>query len=227
MITVVLVEPEHPSNIGALARVMANFGFRKLILINPKCNHLDNEAILRAKHSSLKILKNAKVADFSILNSFDTVIGTSAIESIDYNVMRSPLNPEQMKKFVTKNTAIVFGREGKGLKNNEIAMCDFILKIPTSKEYRTMNISHSAAVILYEISKTKIKKHSIRIATKKEKDILLKEIKKSAENLEFSTKEKKETQIKVWKRVIGKALITRRELQALFGFFKKIKQSKP
>ena len=221
MITVVLVEPEHPSNIGAAARAMANFGFKKLILINPKCNHLDNEAILRAKHSALKILKSAKVADFSILNNFDTVIGTSAIESIDYNVMRSPLNPEQMKKFATKNTAVVFGREGKGLKNNEIAMCDFIVKIPTSKEYRTMNVSHSVAIILYELSK--IKENKIRLATKKEKEILLNQIRKSAENMDFATKEKKETQIKVWKRVIGKALITRRELQALFGFFKKIR----
>jgi len=223
MTAVILVEPEHPSNIGAVARVMANFGFKKLILINPRCNHLDNEAILRAKHSALKILKNAEISDFSALGRFGTVIGTSAIESIDYNVMRSPLNPEQMKKFATKNTAIVFGREGKGLKNNEIAMCDFIVKIPTSKSYRTMNISHSAAVILYEISRTRIKEDKIRLAAKKEKDILLRQIKKSVENLDFATKDKKETQIKVWKRVIGKALITRRELQALFGFFKKIR----
>jgi len=221
MTSVILVEPEHPSNIGAVARVMANFGFKKLILINPKCNHLDNEAILRAKHSALKILKNSELADFSVFDRFDTVIGTSAIESMDYNVMRSPLNPEQMRKFIAKNTAIVFGREGKGLKNNEIAMCDFIAKIPTSKSYRTMNISHSAAVILYEISK--IKENKIMLATRKEKGILLKQIKKSADKMDFATKDKKETQIKVWKRVIGKALITRRELQALFGFFKKIK----
>jgi len=223
MMSVVLVEPEHPSNIGAVARVMANFGFKNLVLINPKCDYLDKEAILRAKHSALKILKNAKLADFSMLNNFDTVIGTSAIESIDYNVMRSPLSPEQMKKFVTKNTAVVFGREGKGLKNNEIAMCDFIVKIPTSREYRTMNVSHAVAVVLYEISKSKIKENKIRLATKKEKDILLKQIKKSAEKLDFATKEKKETQDRVWKRVIGKALITKRELQALFGFFKKIR----
>ena len=220
MVSVVLIEPEHPSNIGAVARVMANFGFKKLILVNPKCDYLDNEAILRAKRSALQILKSAKVADLPVLDNFETVVGTSAIGSRDFNIIRSPLKPEQIKKFVTKNSAIVFGREGKGLKNKELRMCDFIVKIPTSSKYRTMNLSHSVAVMLYELSGIKTKE--ILLATKKDKDILLKQIKNSADSLKFTTKKKKETQLKVWKRVIGKAMITKRELQALFGFFKKI-----
>ena len=86
MISVILIEPEHSSNVGAVARAMANFDFAELVLINPKCNHLDKDAILRAKHSALKILKNAKVKDFSYLKQFDYLIGTTAKIGTDYNI---------------------------------------------------------------------------------------------------------------------------------------------
>ena len=44
MISIVLVEPKNSGNVGAIARAMANFGFSKLILVNPKCNHLSQTA---------------------------------------------------------------------------------------------------------------------------------------------------------------------------------------
>lgn len=78
MISVILVEPETSGNIGAIARLMANFCMNDLILVNPKCNHLDNEGKARAKHG-LRILKDAKISDISILKEFDCVIATTAM----------------------------------------------------------------------------------------------------------------------------------------------------
>ena len=60
MLAVVLVEPETPGNIGSVARVMKNFGVKRLLLVNPKCNHLDGEAYGRAMHAR-DILKAAVV----------------------------------------------------------------------------------------------------------------------------------------------------------------------
>ena len=174
MISVVLMEPEHPANIGAVARAMANFDFDNLILINPKCNHLDPEAILRAKHSALKILKNARIENSSKLNGFDYLIGTSAIIGTDYNIPRSPLNPEigarKIAEIKNKKVAILFGREGIGLKKNEIGLCDFMITVATSEKFKAMNISHAASIIFYElfkkIGKEKVSEHIIT-ATKK------------------------------------------------------------
>ncbi len=229
MISIILIEPEHPANIGAVARVMANFDFDKLILINPKCNHLEPEAILRAKHSALGILRNAKIENPSKLNDFDYLVGTSAIIGTDYNILRSPLNPEigarKIAEIKNKKIAVLFGREGIGLKRNEIEMCDFTITIATSERFKAMNISHAVAIVLYEITKVIGKdriKEKIPLAGKKEKDVLLNLIYNALEKMEFATKEKRETQKRAWKRIIGKSSMTKREFMALCGFFKKI-----
>lgn len=230
MLTIVLIESEYPSNIGAIARVMANFDFNDLVLINPKCNHLDKEAILRAKHSSSKILKNAKIRDFSYLNSFDYLVGTTSRIGTDYNIPRSPLDIDKfsgiLKKISSRKTkvALLFGRDGSGLNNKEIQKCDFVVAIPSSPKYAALNISHAAAILLYEIfknSKNNKIGENIAFANKKDKDVVLNYIYKALDKMSFQTKAKKETQKKVWKRVIGKAMLTRREVFALCGFFKK------
>ena len=226
MISVALVEPKTQGNLGATARVMANFGFKDLILVNPKCKHLGEEAFKRAKHAK-PILKKAKVVkSFKHLEKFDLVVGTTAITGTDYNIPRVPISPEEFSKQVTKvkgRVVLIFGRESSGLSNEEIQRCDFTVTINAAKDYPTLNISHSAAVLLYELYKQRTQPKEIPLGTSKDKQALFKEIQSLIKNLEFSTDEKRETQRKVWKRVIGKSLLTKRELYALFGFFKKLR----
>src|SRR3989344_5033915 len=118
MITVALIEPETPGNIGAAARVMANFGYSDLILVSPKCDYLSEEARIRAKHG-LGVLKKAKLKDWNWLKRQDTLVATTAQIGRDYNIPRSPISPEQLAENV-HNATLVFGREGAGLSNEEI-----------------------------------------------------------------------------------------------------------
>jgi TrmH family RNA methyltransferase len=231
MITTILIEPENEGNVGAIARIMKNFDFKNLILINPKCNHLSKEALSRAKHGK-DVLRNAEIKNIDSLKEFDYLIATTAILGTDYNIPRSPITPEELSDKLRKinvkklKIGLIIGREGIGLKNKEIKKCDFIVTIPTSKKYPTMNISHAVSIILYEIFKKqrneKINEHII-FATKKEKDVILNYIKKILDKMDFTTKEKKETQIKIWKRIFGKSFLTKREAFAIIGFFRKIK----
>lgn len=227
MIYLILVEPENSGNVGAIARVMANFDFKHLILIDPKCNHLSKEALDRAKHAK-NVLKKAKVKKQEYLKKFDCLVATTAQIGSDYNIPRSPITPKELALIIKPKTktGIVIGREGHGLKNEEILQCDFIVTIPASRKYPTLNISHSVGVILYELFQALSEKKSsdhIVYATKKEKDQLMKMLNSTLAKLDFVTKEKKQTQVKVWKRLIGKSFLTRREAFALMGFFKKLK----
>lgn len=226
MISIILVEPENSGNIGAVARVMANFNIKNLILLNPKCSHLGQEALKRAKHSK-QILKKAKIT--KNLKGFDYLTATTALLGTDYNIPRSPITPEQLAEKLqntnSKKIGLVFGRESSGLTNKEIQSCDFIVTIPTSTKYKTMNISHSVAIILYEIfKKSKEKKlgQNITPISQKEKQIILQTINKTLNKLPFATKQKKQTQKKLWKRIIGKAMLTKREAFALLGFLRKL-----
>jgi len=231
MISVVLIEPETSGNIGAIARVMKNFEFSDLVLINPKCNHLEKESLDRSTHAK-SILKKAKIKKISFLKTFDYLIGTTAKLGTDYNVPRSPIIPEQLSEKLSKinnklKIGLLIGREGTGLSNKEISMCDFIVTIPSSKKYPTMNISHATSLILYEIFKKQTKKKSnahIIPATQKEKEVIMDNFNKVLNSVKFSTKEKRQTQKTVWKRIFGKAFLTKREAFAVIGFLKKLKR---
>ncbi len=222
MISVVLVEPKNSGNVGAVARVMANFGFSNLILVNPKCSHKSQTARNRAKWAQ-DVLQKAKVVK-SLSSIKSALVATTARLGTDYNIPRSPITPEKLSKIIQKNAAIVFGRESAGLTNDEISKCGFVVTIPTSKKYPVMNLSHSVSVVLYELSKNKenVASH-IQFASEAEKKQLMKMLNKALNKMDFATKEKKQTQIKVWKRMIGKSFLTKREAFALMGFLRKIK----
>ncbi len=227
MISIVLVEPEISGNIGAICRIMKNFGFDKLVIVNPKCDHLSTEVKNRAKHAQ-DILRKAKVV--KRWPKFDYVVGTTAKLGSDYNVNRLPLLPEQLALKLSKlpkktSIGLLFGREGIGLTNEEINKCDFIVTIPSSKKYPTLNLSHSVGILLYElfkISNLETKLDRINPAQDVDKKQILKMLNKILGRLEFSTKEKKQTQKLVWKRVINKAFLTKREAFVVMGLFRKL-----
>jgi len=152
MIHIILMEPENPGNLGAIARVMKNFGFMSLILINPKLE-VDETARCRAKHAQ-DILDNAKIKDVSYLKKMDLLVGTTAKVGTDYNIPRSPLSPKDLAAKVNpkQKIGLLIGREGIGLTNEEIMMCDFTVTIPANPDYPTLNISHALAILLYELS---------------------------------------------------------------------------
>ncbi len=220
---IICTEFQTPGNLGAIARVMKNFDFENLVLLNPKCNHLDKEALDRATHAK-EILQKAKVVKELY---YDTLIGTTAILGTDYNLIRSPITPEALAQMNLKgNVGLVIGREGDGMRNEELNACDIVVSIPTAKKYPTMNVSHAATIILYELfkvsKKEKLGQH-IKLAKKEDKERLLALINEKMEILEFTTDHRKRTQKTAWKKIIGKSNPTKREIMALFGFMKKIK----
>ena len=224
MIKIALMEPETPGNIGAVCRVMKNFGLKNLILINPQCKYDDNESIARSKHAK-DVLKKAKVIKKLKDLKGDYIIGTTAIQGNDYNIPRLPLTPEQLAKKIhgqKKNFIILFGREGNGLFNEEIKQCDIIVTIQSNKKYPTLNLSHSVGIICYELFKTQ-PQEVFPLASAKDKETLFKHIDHQIDQMVFTTPEKKETQHFVWRKVLNKSILTKREIFALFGFFKKLK----
>ena len=223
-IIVAVLEIQNSGNHGAIARVMKNFDLNDLVLINPKCE-INQEAMDRASHAK-NILKKAKIKDFSYLKKFDYVVGTSAKVGNNYNIPRTPLPIGKLKG---KNVVILLGREDHGLNNKEIEMCDLIITIPSSKKYPTLNVSHAAAIIFYELfqnSKNLKSTSHFNYATRKDRGVLLNLINQSLKNLPFSTKGKKQTQEKAWKSFVNKAFLTRREIFNLCGYFSKIKKLK-
>lgn len=227
MIYIVFVEPESPGNIGFLARTMKNFGFKDLVLINP-CE-LKNEAYYQAMHAK-ELIWNHKsynsLEEFIERENIDFTVGTTRMAGGSYNVSRIAVTPENLAESLNVNakTAIVFGREGNGLSNKEVSLCDIIVTIPTNEDYPVLNISHAAAIILYEIFKKEKKypREELEAATKAEKELLIEEM----ENLIKYTgypPHKMKTSSTVFKRIVGRAFIAGREAHTLIGTLRRIK----
>lgn len=220
---IIAQEWKTPGNIGALARVMSNFDFKDLVLLNPKCDHLSEEAINRSKHAKNTLL-NAKIVDKL---EYDTLIGTTSEIGLNYNLRRNTISPEQLAIMDLKGkVGLIIGREGDGMNNEEVEACDILVTIPTSINYPTLNVSHAATVIMYELFKQSSKKNitdETEYATREEKDKLMELINEKMKVLEFQDEFKEQTQLIVWKKLIGKSNLTKREAMVLFGFLKKIK----
>ncbi|MEM4637760.1 MAG: TrmJ/YjtD family RNA methyltransferase [Candidatus Woesearchaeota archaeon] len=233
MITIILMEPENPGNTGAILRIMKNFDFNSIILINPKFDINKNlEEIKKRAKWGKDLIKKIKKTEYDIKKlkkQFDYIIATTAKTGSDYNISRTPITPEEFSEKISKiskktKIGILIGREGIGLKNEEIRMCDFTITIPASKKYGTLNVSHATAIILYELfKKQKITSVShIKPISNKEKEQIEKMINEILNEMYFSTEEKRETQKILWKKIIGKSMLSKREAYALMGFLKKI-----
>jgi len=152
-VCIVLVEPEHDGNIGAVARSMLNFGITDLRVVGRE-GEWSNEARKRAKNAQI-VLDDcilAKTLDEAV-SDCSIVVGTSGKrEDGEKTSMRHFLLPDELPKRlsgVEGRVALVFGPEGKGLLNQQLVECDVLVTIPTWEGYPILNLSHAVSIICF------------------------------------------------------------------------------
>ena len=153
---VAVVDAETPGNVGTIARSMKNFGFSDLLLVDPPPLSPDGEAYGFAGHAREDVLPNAREVTFEhLVESYHTV-GTTAITNENATKHRrfpfvTPAELREDLARVEAPVALVLGREGTGLSNDEIARLDRVCTVPASPEYPVMNLGQAATVVLYEL----------------------------------------------------------------------------
>ena len=150
---VVLVETSHPGNIGAVARAMKNMNMNQLRLVTPK--HFPHaDATARASGAD-DVLKHASVHDTlqEAIADCQIVLGASARDrTISWPSFTARECAEKWVNDPQKaNIALVFGRENSGLKNHELDLCHFLLRIPCNQEYSSLNLAAAVQVVCYEL----------------------------------------------------------------------------
>jgi tRNA/rRNA methyltransferase len=152
---VVLVNTRNPLNIGAAARAMSNFGFLHLRVVNPfalafrEARSAVGAAPLLVQAEEFKSLAEA-VADCSL------VVGTSAVGRRDpqHPVRDLPQGGRMIRKRLGQDrVALLFGSEKRGLSNDDLSHCHWLLRVPTREEHRSMNLGQAVAVCLYELAR--------------------------------------------------------------------------
>lgn len=246
----VLVEPKESGNIGASARAIKNMGFKNLCLVNPPIPSLikggkggfSDEARWFACNA-LDVLESAEIFN----NLADAIKDKSIIAGTTRRMGRKRgvfLNVEegvrQLHDIALKNkVAILFGREDKGLYNEEVGECGFLITIPTSKEQPSLNLAQAVLIVAYELSKTEYKSQESRVKSQdlreeerilvnhEELSVFYDRVSKVLKLLEYIPKGNRDLERKIMqnlKHFIGRAGLTDWELRMLHGICSQIEK---
>ena len=150
-ISFILHQPQLSENIGACARAIKNFNFKKLVIVNPK-PIFPNDKILATAVGAKDLIVKAKVYENleSAVKKVDLVIATSA-RFRNKNIKHIKL--VDLKKIdFNKKVAFLFGSEASGLSNNEISYSNYTMQIPTNPDFKSLNLSHSVIIIAHMVS---------------------------------------------------------------------------
>ena len=225
-ISFILNRPQLSENIGACARAMKNFDFKKLILINPK-PIFPNDKILATSVGAKDIIiqsKNFNSLDKAI-SKIDIVIATSA-RFRNKNIKH--INLEELKKInFKKKIGFLFGSEASGLTNNEISYANYTLQVPTNPNFKSLNLSHSLIIIAqYVASILKLKSvpfkksNKVKSASKKELQSMLNLCIKNLDEINFfRPKEKRPKMLENLRNIFYKMDLSDKETRILSGVF--------
>lgn len=152
-IRIVLVDTTHPGNIGGVARAMKNMGLVQLYLVSPK-DYPSERAQWRASNAQ-DVLQEAIVVDTldEAIADCGLVIGTSARERRIPWPLVTPRECADRCYHESQShpVAIVFGREDRGLTNEELHKCNYHVHIPSNPDYSSLNLAAAVQVIAYEL----------------------------------------------------------------------------
>ncbi len=158
---VILVEPAGTINIGSIARLCENFGVNELRLVSPRCNYLDQEAKKMAV-KGLKILEEAILYNDlnSALSDCSRIIATCGRKDHGQIPLNSNIDALSWAKESEENEkiALIFGREDRGLSNEELLKANKVICLNTNEKYPSLNLSHAVAIVLHQFNELNLSK---------------------------------------------------------------------
>ena len=225
-ISFILHKPQLSENIGACARAIKNFSFKKLILINPK-PIFPNDKIFATSVGAKNIINQSKVYENieKALKDIDIVIATSA-RFRNKNIKH--INLDDLKKIdFKKKVGFLFGSEASGLSNEEVSYANYTLQIPTNPEFKSLNLSHSLIIIAQAVSsiikkriKSFQKSKKVKPASKKEIQSMINLCLNNLDDINFfKPKEKKPVMLQNLRNIFYKMELSDKETRILSSVF--------
>ncbi len=232
---IILIKPQLGENIGACARSMKNFGLANLKIVSPKFSFPNHKTKVTSV-GAFDIINKTKVYSNieDALKTFDTVISFSARKR-DINKKHLTISDfsKILKKIKYKKVGLMFGPESSGLSNKDLSYSNYILQIPTSKNFKSLNLSHSVTIICYEIFKIHNAKllnkfgKKLEIAKKSKISTLINHLLNLLETKQFFIpKEKKHSMLMNINNLIYRLEPNDKELRILASIFSSLNKKK-
>ncbi|WP_299270333.1 RNA methyltransferase [Halorientalis sp.] len=233
MLSVAVVDATEPGNVGTIARSMKNFGLSDLLLVDPPELDPEGEAYGFAGQAREDVLPEARELTFEeLLSEFHTVGCTAVTNEDATSHVRYPFQtPAELADdlaSVEAETAVVFGRERVGLTNDELARMDQVCSIPASDDYPVLNLGQAATVVLYELRELTLEEtqHPDERHERADQQAIAGLHDQFGDFLEDigHPDEKRPKATRLWRRFVGRAHPTGREVRTLRGLFRRAGQ---
>ena len=203
----ILFKPQLAENIGFCARALKNFNFKNLNLVSPKVD-FTNKKVLATSVGAKDVIYSGK-----IYKKFE-----DAIKNVNFN----------------EKVAIIFGPESSGLTNDELSYANYVVKIPTSKNFQSLNLSHCVILFCYEIFKILSKKIGKFKSSYKNKTLNKNDLNKfinfliiSLDQIGFlQPRQKRRSMVNNIRTLFHKLNLSEKEMRILLGIFSSLKGKK-
>lgn len=225
-ISIFLVRPRFPENIGSVARAMKNMGLSRLVIVDGVSPFHRNA--YRLASGAYEILERAE--EFPTLkeaiSEFECIVGTTSRSGKE----RGPLlNPKQLAKRLVslsqKNRiGIVFGSEKEGLTNEELSFCHLFVRIPSLDSFPSLNLAQAVMVICYELFQARIpvSKFSPTLATSKEIERMFEHMERTLVDIGFLEAKNPKRIMRTLRRLFGRSQLEERDVRILHGIWSKV-----
>jgi tRNA/rRNA methyltransferase len=230
-LVIVLKEPQGPLNVGAVCRVMMNFGFSQLRLVNP-CPDFNALDARKMALGAIHILEQAAIfSDLeTALADIHTTFGTTRRFGKYRKHFLTPATAARTMGRFGNDTrcALLLGREDTGLETRDLDLCQQFVTIPTHENYPSMNLSHALAVLLYEVSlKSEITGQFYDPAPKKpasgkEIEHLFAHMRQTLLAIDYLDPQNPDHLLRTFRRLFGDAGLTSRDVRILEGLMSRI-----
>jgi tRNA/rRNA methyltransferase len=226
-IRIVLVEPQHSGNIGAVARAMKNMAFHRLTLVNP-ADHLAMEARMMAMHA-FDILQQAQIVP-TLTQAVDDagfVVGTTRRLGRARQAHLSPraIAPMLLELAHSNPVVLIFGREDRGLTNEELERCHELITIPSHAEFASLNLSQAVLLVCYELyiaTVTQTRPTPPKLATVAELERLYARIQAVLRRVGFLHGSNPDRMMRYFRRFFARQGLRSRDVKIFLGVFHQI-----
>lgn len=239
-IRIVLVETTHPGNMGAAARAMKNMGIGELFLVKPRL--FPNEIAQSRAASAADVLEAATVVESveEAIADCAWVVGTSARErTIPWPLMEPSAFAEQGACEIEQHKiAVVFGREDRGLTNDELKLCHAHLHIPTNPVYSSLNLAQAVQIVCYELRmkvlasmesthspSRELQKWDVPAANAEQMQLFYEHLEQTLGEIDFIKSNNPRQTMTRLQRLFNRARLDQMEVSILRGILKSIQKS--
>lgn len=228
-ISIVLVRPRFPENIGSVARAMKNMGLHRLIIVKG-CSPFHMNAYKLASGAEDILERAEEYMELSeALSEMGCVVGTTSRKGRERWPLLTPKEvAERICSLCQGNSiGVVFGSEKEGLTNEELSLCHLYGRIPSADSFPSLNLAQAVMIFCYELFQTaetsaKPFQPSLRLASYEKMEHLFSHMERTLLNIGFLEPKNPKRIMRTLRRLFGRSQLEERDIRILEGIWSRV-----